>query len=228
MRSRILLVEDEHNIRKLVKLNLEMEGFEVDVPKDGLEAIRKIDSAHYDIIVLDLMLPELNGISVLKKIKLTHSDIPVIITSARDTSADRILGLKTGADDYLNKPFSIEELIIRIRKLIKRGENGNISTLHHLSFGKNKVNFQEYSATNEHGPLKLTKKEILLLKYLAEHANEVIPREDLLKNIWGYDVYPSTRTIDNFILSLRKHFEIDPKNPKHFFSVRGVGYKFVP
>jgi len=227
MGKRLLIVEDEKSIAKLLKLNLELEGFETDIASDGSIALQKIDSAYFDLIILDLMLPEISGLNVLQKVKLTHPQIPVIITSAKDTSGDRIEGLKAGADDYLNKPFQIEELVLRIKNLIQRSTVTGKQEIDQFTFGNNKINFQEYIAHGKNGEFKLTKKEALMLKLLFENENQVVSREVMFKNIWGYDVYPSTRTIDNFILNLRKHFEEDPKKPKHFLSIRGVGYKFV-
>jgi len=227
MSKRILIVEDENTLAKLIKLNLEMEGYEIDIAPNGLIALQKIDSAYFDLIILDLMLPEISGLNVLTKVKLTHPQIPVIITSAKDTSSDRIEGLKAGADDYLNKPFQIEELVLRIKNLIQRNQLSTKKEIDSYSFGSNEINFQEYIAVGKNGEFKLTKKEALMLKLLFENENQVVSREVMFKNIWGYDVYPSTRTIDNFILNIRKHFEEDPKKPKHFLSIRGVGYKFV-
>ena len=225
---RILVVEDEANIRKLLVLNLELEGFEVDTANDGKEALDKIKQAYYDLMVLDLMLPEIDGMKVLQNTRLTHPSLPVIIVSARDTSSDRIEGLKTGADDYLVKPFNVEELVLRINKLINRQVDTGQSKQDLYQFGDCEINFDEYLIQTPNGSFTMTKKEALLLRLFIDNPNTVISREQMLKNVWGYDVFPSTRTIDNFILSLRKYFETDLKNPKHFHSVRGVGYKFTP
>lgn len=225
---RILVVEDEANIRKLLVLNLELEGFEVDTAVNGLEALEKVKQAYYDLMVLDLMLPEIDGMKVLQNIRLSHPSLPVIIVSARDTSTDRIQGLKSGADDYLVKPFNVEELVLRINKLINRQIDTNQNKQDIYAFGECEINFDEYIIKTTKGQFKMTKKEALLLRLFIDHPNSVISREQMLKNVWGYDVFPSTRTIDNFILSLRKYFESDLKNPKHFHSIRGVGYKFTP
>ena len=226
--GRILIVEDEINIRKLLVLNLELEGFEVDVAVDGKDALNKVKNAYYDLIVLDLMLPEIDGMKVLQSVKLTHPKLPVIIVSARDTSIDRVEGLKMGADDYLVKPFNVEELLLRINKLLVRNNESNGNTADLYKFGDCSINFAEYIISSPKGDHKMTKKEALLLRLFIDHPNEVISREQMLKNVWGYDVFPSTRTIDNFILSLRKYFELDLKNPRHFHSIRGIGYKFTP
>jgi two-component system alkaline phosphatase synthesis response regulator PhoP len=226
-KERILVVEDEINISKLVKLNLEMEGYEVNISANGKDALKQVEEAHYDLVVLDLMLPELDGIKVLQRLKLNFPLLPVIITSAKDTSKDRIKGLKAGAEDYLIKPYNLEELIIRIHKLLERFQEKDADLDNVYKFGSNQINFSSYEAKGIDGTFQLTKKEILLLKMLIEKKNQVVSREEMLKNVWGYDVYPSTRTIDNFIMSLRKYFEVDPRNPEYILSIRGVGYKFV-
>jgi two-component system, OmpR family, alkaline phosphatase synthesis response regulator PhoP len=225
----ILLVEDEENLHDALKLNLELEGYAVSSAFDGLAAIRAIQNEYFDLIILDIMLPELDGLTVMESIRVQNNQVPILILSARSTSADRVLGLKKGADDYLTKPFNLEELLLRVRKLIEKNKQllfkDNISAVY--SFGKNKVDFDAQEATTKNGEtIQLSKKEAMLLKLLLENKNDVVPREKILQTVWGYSVYPNTRTIDNFILSFRKYFEEDSKNPKHFHSVRGVGYKF--
>ncbi len=224
---RILLVEDEENIRDVVKLNLEIEDFEVVEAKNGREAIKCFKEQHFDLIILDVMLPEIDGYQVCEQIRLTNMEVPVIFLTAKDAAPDRIAGLKRGADDYLTKPFNLEELLLRINNLIKRTSKAPENTPELFYFGKNKVNFITYEATGSQGDFTLTKKEAMLLKLLIDRKDEVVSRQQILQSVWGYDVYPSTRTIDNFILSFRKYFEEDPKNPKYFRSVRGVGYKFM-
>ncbi|NNF21347.1 MAG: response regulator transcription factor [Saprospiraceae bacterium] len=225
---RVLLVEDEPSLRKVVKLNLELEKYEVIEAEDGLIAKEKLDNEYFDIVILDLMLPHINGLDILEFLRLKKSDTPVIITSAKDTSTDRIKGLKSGADDYLTKPFEIEELLLRIQNLLSRRPDTNIeSTPDKYSFGVNTVDFSTFSGTHKGESFILKRKEVQLLKLLINKKNEVVSRQDILKLVWGYDVFPSTRTIDNFIASLRKHFEEDPRHPKHIHSIRGVGYRFT-
>ena len=174
------------------------------------------------------MIPNIDGIAVCENIRLHDSDVPIMFLSAKSRSEDRIRGLKKGGDDYLTKPFDLEELMLRINKLISRNETtSNTSAVTEYSFGDNSVNFDSYEANGSDGKISLTKKEALLLKLLIENKNEVVSREKILQTVWGYSVYPSTRTIDNFILAFRKYFEPDPKNPKFFLSLRGVGYKFM-
>jgi len=225
---RILLVEDEINLAKLVQMNLELEGFEVTIADNGLIALELLHNAHFDLMILDLMLPKVSGNEVLTKLRLTNVTIPVIITSAKDTSSDRIKGLKEGADDYLVKPFEIEELVLRIQKLLERAQT--IPAPNELSdyrFGSNYIDFKTFRATNGSADFDLKPKEVQIMKYLISKKNIVVSRQELLRQVWGYDVYPSTRTIDNFIATLRKYFEPDVKHPVFIKSIRGIGYKFV-
>ena len=224
---RILLVEDEENIRDVVKLNLEMEDYEVVATGSGKDALKYVKEQHFDLLILDVMLPEVDGFQICEQIRLTNMDVPIIFLTAKDTAQDRIAGLKKGADDYLTKPFNLEELLLRVQILIKRTSKSPSNTPEVYEFGGNKVNFATYEAEGKPGPFTLTKKEAMLLKLLVDRRGEVVSRQQILQSVWGYDVYPSTRTIDNFILSFRKYFEKDPKNPEYFLSVRGVGYKFV-
>lgn len=224
---RILLVEDEENIRETVKLNLEMEDFEVVTADNGRTALKHSKEQHFDIMIVDVMLPEVNGFQVVEQIRLSDRETPIIFLTAKDQAADRIQGLKKGADDYLTKPFVFEELLLRVRRLIERTSKSPEVTPDLFTFGNNKVNFATYEASGNQGDFTLTKKEAMLLKLLTDRRGEVVSRQQILQSVWGYDVYPSTRTIDNFILSFRKYFEEDPKNPQFFLSVRGVGYKFV-
>jgi len=226
----ILLVEDEERLQEALQLNLQMEGYEVMVASDGAKALSLVEQAHFDLIVLDVMLPEIDGISVMETIRLTNQDVPILILSARNTSDDRITGLRKGADDYLTKPFHLEELLLRIGKLIEKNnrqkQGGNLSDIY--QFGGNRLQFSSRMAITFRGEeLQLTKKEWLLLRLLIENKGEVVTREKILQMVWGYQVYPNTRSIDNFILSFRKYFEQDSKQPSFFHSVRGVGYRFT-
>lgn len=224
---RILLVEDEDAIRDLLKLNLELDGYEVESAVNGKEALKKINGAHFDLLILDIMLPEVSGLQIAEHFRLNDRETPILMLTAKDTSADRITGLKLGADDYLTKPFVLEELLLRIQNLLRRSQKGAILSSDTYAFNGNEINFVNYSASTPNGSIELTKKEALLLKLLIDRKNEVVSRQQILQTVWGYDVYPSTRTIDNFILSFRKYFETNPKEPVYFHSIRGVGYKFV-
>ncbi len=228
-KTSILLVEDEENLHEALKLNLELEGYEVTSAFDGAAALKAISNEYFDLIIIDVMLPEMDGIAVTETIRLSNNDVPVLILSAKNSSADRVLGLKKGADDYLTKPFNLEELLLRVHKLINKNKKlQDKSTLgDQYEFGNNQVDFKAQEATSFNGEkIQLSKKETMLLKLLIENKNEVVPREKILQSVWGYNVYPTTRTIDNFILNFRKYFEEDSRNPRYFHSVRSVGYKY--
>ncbi|HMS99866.1 MAG TPA: response regulator transcription factor [Saprospiraceae bacterium] len=224
---RVLLVEDESEIRALMKFNLELEGHEVFEAPDGQKALDWFQSTSFDIIVLDLMLPFVDGLEICRRVREVDQHTKIIIVSARDGVQDRILGLKLGADDYLSKPFHLEEFLLRVNNLTKR-RHTDPSELKAFSFGDNTIYFDEFKARSGTREINLTPKEVALLKCLVEHKNKVIARKQILQDVWGYDVYPSTRTIDNFILSFRKYFEPNAKEPVYFHTIRGVGYKFTP
>jgi two-component system alkaline phosphatase synthesis response regulator PhoP len=229
MIKRILLVEDEPSLLDLVKLNLELDGNKVVGVKDGIEAIKRFKDEQFDLVVLDIMIPGIDGLNVCENIRLKNTEVPILFLSAKNSAEDRIAGLKKGADDYLTKPFNLEELQLRVQNLLARKGNSAATVSHSIkdfTFGNNYVNFETYEARTQNGKFTLTKKEALLLKLLIEHKNEVVSREKILQTVWGYAVYPSTRTIDNFILSFRKYFESDPKNPQYINAIRGVGYRF--
>lgn len=228
--TRILLAEDEKSLREGIKLNLEIEGYEVEEAVNGNEALKKFDNQRFNLVILDVMMPEINGFEVCEKIRLTDNETPILFLTAKDTSKDKIDGLKLGADDYLTKPFNLEELILRIKILVKHSLKGTPeeSEIGNFEFGGNQINFSTFEASSfENKSIHLTKKETALLKLLVDRKNQVVSRQQILQYVWGYDVFPSTRTIDNFILSFRKYFEKDAKNPEYFHSIRGVGYKFV-
>lgn len=226
----ILLVEDEENLQEALKLNLEMEGYEVSSAFDGAAALKTLQNEYFDLLILDIMLPEVDGISVLESLRLQNNTMPVLILSAKSNSADKVLGLKKGADDYLTKPFNLEELLLRVHKLIEKNKQlrDKETIPNEYRFDKNSIDFKALVAINyKSEKIELSKKEAMLLKLLIENKNEVVTREKILQAVWGYNVYPTTRTIDNFILSFRKYFEEDSRNPRYFHSVRGMGYKFT-
>ncbi len=229
-KASILLVEDEEHLHETLKLNLEMEGYEVSSAFNGTEALKKVGNEYFDLIIMDIMLPEIDGISVTESIRINHNDVPILILSAKNTGSDRVLGLKKGADDYLTKPFNLEELFLRIEKLIEKNKKlqEKETVGDNYAFGGNRIDFKAQDAIAWNGQrIELSRKEAMLLKLLVENKGEVVTREKILQVVWGYNVYPTTRTIDNFILSFRKYFEEDSRNPRHFHSVRGVGYKYT-
>jgi len=229
-KTSILLVEDEENLHEALRLNLELEGYDVTSAFDGAAALKALQAEYFDLIILDVMLPEMDGINVTETVRLSNNEVPILILSARNSSADRVLGLKKGADDYLTKPFNLEELLLRVHKLINKNKKlqDKSSIGNTYSFGENIIDFKAQEANTKNGQkIQLSKKETMLLKLLIENKNEVVPREKILQAVWGYNVYPTTRTIDNFILNFRKYFEDDSRNPRFFHSVRGVGYKYA-
>lgn len=227
----ILIVEDEKSLHDTLKLNLEMEGYDVTSAYNGAEALKHSQSGYFDLVILDIMLPAVDGLSVLETMRLNKIDSPVLILSAKNTSADRVAGLRKGADDYVTKPFELEELMLRVGNLIHKGKALRQATLPAdvYNFGGHHIDFKSQTAALQNGDtIELSKKETMLLQLLVTNANEVVTREKILQTVWGYQVYPTTRTIDNFIMSFRKHFEEDSRNPRYFHSVRGVGYRFTP
>lgn len=230
MNLRILLVEDEEHLRDTIKFNLELEGYLVTTASNGKQAIQKFKQERFNLIILDVMMPELNGFEVCEIIRLEDSLIPILFLTAKSATEDRVMGLKKGGDDYLSKPFNLEEMLLRVANLIKRGmpliEKSHL--LNSFRIGDKEVDFSTYEIKEDEKTVQvLTRKETMLLKLLVERKGEVISRNDILKSVWNYDVMPSTRTIDNFILNFRKYFEPDPKSPIYFHSIRGVGYKFT-
>ena len=218
--KRICLVEDEKSLSEMIQLNLELEGFEVTTFDDGRNAQKHFSTElGYDLFILDVMLPHVNGIDLCKQIR-TESNAPILFLSAKGTTSDRIQGLKAGANDYLPKPFDLEELLLRVAVLTHHQAEDTAKV------GKWEVNFKTYSIENGTETKSLTKKEVALIQLFLEREGEVVSRAEILDRVWGKDQFPTTRTIDNFILNFRKIFEEDPKHPVHFISIRGVGYRF--
>jgi two-component system alkaline phosphatase synthesis response regulator PhoP len=229
-KQRILLVEDEESLSEVVEMNLSLAGYEVTLARDGEEAIAWSRRARFDLCILDIMLPKIDGFTVCRTIRMDNNGIPILFLSAKSAGSDRVEGLKIGGDDYLTKPFHLEELLLRVSNLIRlhKLSTGESKKLDVVKFGNNQVNFGTFEIIGVDGREKtLSKREIQFLKFLIEREGEVVSREEILENVWGYDVYPSTRTIDNFILAFRKYFEANSREPRYFHSVRGVGYKFT-
>lgn len=228
MAKHILLVEDEESLQDIIKLNLELEGYEVTCVANGGKALDVFRQRHFDLILLDVMLPEVDGFTICQTIRLENDMVPILFLTAKSGSEDRIFGLKVGGDDYLPKPFNLEELLLRVQSLLKRSERSSNGTTSSFEFGGCAVNFNSFEIRDVKGKThSLSQREIKLLKLLIDRKGEVVSRETILSTVWGYNVFPSTRTIDNYILAFRKYFEKDPKSPKHFLSVRSVGYRFV-
>lgn len=226
----ILLVEDEENLHEAIKLNLDLEGYNVTSVFKGKDAIQKVKEKHFDMIVLDVMLPDVNGFDICETIRLNNQHTPILFLTAKSDSEDKIKGLSIGGDDYLTKPFNIEELLLRIKLLIKRSSSETVSKqLGNYKIGSYTVNFSSFEVVKEDKEIiALTKKQVNLLKLLIDKKNQAVSRQEILEKVWGYEIYPTTRTIDNVILSFRKIFESDQEANTFFKSIRGVGYKFTP
>ncbi len=229
MPERILIVEDEEHIAQGLQLNLEAEGFSTRIVGDGRKAIEEILRDSPDLVLLDVMLPGASGFEVVDAVRAKNNRTPILFLTARGSEDDRIRGLELGGDDYLTKPFSIRELLVRIRGILRREEWYRQSPApgNELTFNGNRVDFTAYRAWTKTGEVTLTQKECMLLKLLVENEGKVVDRDTILDAVWGYDRYPSTRTIDNLILRLRKYFEDDPKQPRHIHTYYGAGYKFT-
>jgi len=229
MKKHILIVEDEEHLAEALAHNLQFEGYATTVAFDGEEGLRAANAIQFDLIILDIMMPKLDGLEVCRRIRATGSRVPILFLTAKSSDADRLLGLKVGADDYIAKPFLLEELILRIQGVFRRQdwyrtppEQQEVYT-----FGGNQINFLTYEARADGRTIRLTEKECMLMKLLVERKNQVVSREEILERVWGYRFSTSSRTIDNFIVRLRRYFEADPKSPEYIHSVRGVGYRFT-
>jgi DNA-binding response OmpR family regulator len=229
MAERILIVEDEEHIAKGLQLNLEAEGYSACIVGDGPSAMEEILNNEPDLVLLDVMLPGASGFTVCDTVRGKGSRVPILFLTARGAEDDRVRGLELGGDDYMTKPFSVRELLLRIKAILRREEwyrhepvQGGIYV-----FGTNRVDFAAYKAWTLEGEITLTQKECMLFKALVENEGRVVERDVILNKVWGYDRYPSTRTIDNLVLRLRKYFERDPKHPRHIHSLYGAGYKFT-
>ena len=224
--QKICVVEDEGSLADVVRMNLEMEGYDVVHFDNGLKAATHLaEYSEYDLIILDVMLPGMNGVEVCRQIR-KKSAVPILFLSAKGTTSDRIEGLKAGGNDYLPKPFDLEELLLRVRILTNFTKKENVDS---TQIGVREVNFKTFVVLNHESneEIHLSKKEVALIQLFDEKEGEVIARSEILDKVWGKDQFPTTPTIDNYILNFRKIFEPDPKQPRHFHSIRGVGYKFT-
>ncbi len=226
MSFKILVIEDEQTLLETLKLNLELENYVVETCNSGATAIEQIKQFKPDMILLDIMLPVLSGVEIYKKLKTEAITVPVIFLTAKNNVQDKIEGLKLGADDYITKPFDLEELLLRINIVLKR----NVPQKQESSvfkFENCEINFSTFQVIDIEGKTEdLSKREMALLKLLIDNLNNVVSRDEILDKLWTKDENPSSRTIDNYILNFRKLFEVNQKEPVHFLSIRGVGYKF--
>lgn len=231
-KPKLLLVEDEDHLAAGLKLNFELEGFEVDIARTGREAGALLLHPDYDIMVLDVMLPDISGLTLCRSIRDSGNTTPVLMLTAKASLDDRVEGLNAGADDYLTKPFELEELLARVRSMLRRAEwekrEESRPVTPSVRLGAATVDFERHTAERDGRPLHLTKLEFDLLRYFLENPERVLSREELQQEVWKLRDYPNRRMVDNFIMRLRRHFEKHPQSPKLFVSVRGAGYKFVP
>jgi len=227
---KILLVEDDRNLADGMLMNLESEGFEIVHISDGSSVIDEARNNEFDLILLDIMLPGTDGLTICKRLRSEGFTVPILFVTARDQTNEKIAGLLAGGDDYITKPFAMEELVARIKGVFRReawlavkGMEGNS-----YEFDGRSVDFDTFKAVGPGGSQKLTRKECQIVKYLIDRCGEVVTRDQLLDAVWGYHAFPTTRTIDNFILRIRKIFENDPSKPIYFETIHGVGYRFSP
>jgi DNA-binding response OmpR family regulator len=223
----ILIIEDDPAISLGLRKNLSFEGYRVLTATDGEKGLELAFDAKPDLILLDVMLPGVNGFEICRTIRRHDSTVPILIISAKDQEIDKIMGLELGADDYIAKPFSVREVVARVKAALRRA-TALEQEVEVLRFGENEIDFQGRSLKVDGKEIDVSPREFDLLDYMAKNPNRVLARDQILNRVWGYDYYGTARTIDNFIQKLRRKVEQDPENPRHIVTVRGVGYKFVP
>jgi DNA-binding response OmpR family regulator len=228
--AKILLVEDELNIARPLQFNLEQEGYTVHTTPSGKKAMALIGQEPFDLIILDLMLEEIDGFEVARQVRQYNQKLPILMLTARSAIQDRIHGFKLGADDYVTKPFHLKELLLRVARMIERTGwyESNEDMPPQITVAGHTVDLEKLSAKGPRGPLQLTTLEAKLLQALVAQPNRVLSRSELLKQVWEYHSNVESRTVDNFIVRLRKYFEEEPDQPRHFISLRGKGYMYVP
>lgn len=228
----ILLVEDEPHMQQGLKDNLEFEGYTVDVAGDGQTGLNKMLGGSYDLVLLDVMLPKLSGFDACRQARSQGMTTPVIMLTAKGEEIDKVLGLEFGADDYVTKPFSLRELLARVKAMLRRQQRLQTDAPEEsaatVQIGRLEVRFDTYDAFENGEAVALTHREFEVLRYLHNHKNETVSRDALLRDVWGYEGFPTTRTVDNFILKLRQKLEEDSAHPRHILTVHGIGYKFIP
>ena len=225
--SKILIVDDEINMRIGLQDNLEFEGYEIDTAEDGKTGLQKIIDGNYSLILLDVMMPQMSGFDVCKTARTKGIKTPIILLTAKGEEIDKVLGLELGADDYITKPFSLREVLARIKAVLRRTSDISEKADGINNIGKLQVNFSAYTASVNDDPVQMSHKEYEILHFLWENRNKTVSRDDLLQNIWGYDESPTTRTVDNFILKLRQKIEKDHNHPQIILTVHGIGYKLI-
>jgi two-component system alkaline phosphatase synthesis response regulator PhoP len=224
--KKLLIIEDEPDMVRGLRDNFEFEGYQVCVARDGEAAIDETFRSNPDLIVLDVMLPKMSGLDVCRHLRAKGVSTPIIMLTARGQETDKVVGLEVGADDYVTKPFSIKELLARVRAQLRRASNG-VRTLETYTFGDVELDFRKYRASRAGQPMDMSPREFEILKYLILHEDEIVTRDQLLDEVWGYENYPITRTVDNHIAKLRQKIEVSPSDPQHIITVHRIGYKFA-
>lgn len=226
--AHILVIEDEPEMQRGLRDNLDFEGYDVTVVGDGKKGLDTLIAGRFDLVLLDVMLPGMSGFDLCKSARSHGITTPIIMLTAKGEEVDKVLGLEFGADDYITKPFSLRELLARVKAVLRRTPTGTPITNATITIGLLEVNFEAYSAAKKGKSVTMSSKEFDILRYLWQHQKQVISRDDLLTNVWGYDESITSRTVDNFIVKLRKNIEKDPSHPQHIITVHGTGYKLLP
>ncbi len=225
--AKLLIIEDEPSMQLGLKDNMELEGYLVETASDGEEGLSKVKTNSFDLVLLDVMLPKLSGFDVCKAARSAGIGTPIVLLTARGEEIDKILGLEFGADDYITKPFSVRELLARVKAILRRSQLQPIKDSARTTIGRLNIDFESFHATENQIEIKLSHKEFEILSYLHQHKNQVVSRYDLLEKVWGYDEQPTTRTVDNFVVRLRQKVELNPNQPRVILTVHGTGYKLV-
>jgi two-component system alkaline phosphatase synthesis response regulator PhoP len=226
--KRILVIEDEPQMLLGLRDNLELEGYEVQTAGDGDEGLTKAAAFNPDLVIVDVMLPKKNGFDVCRELRTRSTSLPIVMLTARSAETDKVLGLELGADDYVTKPFSITELLARVRAVLRRaGAQRQAATADLVRIGDIEVDFKLHQARRGKSRIEFTAREFDLLRYFVQHTGQVVTREQILNEVWGYEEFPTTRTIDNFVAKLRQKIERAPHAPEHILTIHGSGYKFV-
>jgi len=226
LRNKILIIEDDPALSMGLKASLEAEGYMVLIESDGEKGLGSVLTGRPDIVILDIMLPSMNGLDLCKNLRMQNINTPVIMLTAKNEEADKVLGLELGADDYVTKPFSVRELIARVRAILRR-KSVVEETQEVLSFSDAEINFKKMEFHKSGNKINMSLKEFEIMKYFIINEGTVITRDTLLDKVWGYETFPTTRTVDNYILMLRKKIETNPSNPKHILTIHSAGYKFI-
>jgi DNA-binding response OmpR family regulator len=225
--KRILVIEDEPQMLLGLRDNLELEGYEVQTAADGEDGLNKAGSFNPDLVILDIMLPKKNGFDVCRELRMRSSSLPIVMLTARSAETDKVLGLELGADDYVTKPFSITELLARVRAVLRRASTQKQTPGDVVRIGDIEIDFKLHQARRGRARIEFTAREFDLLRYFVLHIGQVVTREQILNEVWGYEEFPTTRTIDNFVAKLRQKIERAPHAPEHILTIHGSGYKFV-